>query len=153
MLSLLLIPTVFCSVRDLTLPLGGPRLQIQITSATDFCMFLPPNPNQSIATSEGYPRASESEAAQWAVSYCTQANTKAPSAKLFPSGLLTGVHFAQGSNYVQITGTWNPNLLQIVLDGGGYYDFDMNVNSPPGGIWYVFSAYYTAEGFLIISLI
>lgn len=136
MLSLLLLSTVLCSDRDLTLPLGGPRNQIQVTSATDFCMFLPPNPNQSIATSEGYPRAPAAEAALWAVSYCTLPNSNAPAAKLFPNAILTGAHYSKGSNYVQITGTFNPSVLGIKADGGGYYDFDMNVNSPPGGIWY-----------------
>ena len=58
---LMALSSVVCSVRDLTLPLGGPQKVISIISATDFCMFLPPNRGQSIASSEGYPHASEAE--------------------------------------------------------------------------------------------
>ena len=29
-------------------------------------------------------------------------------------------------------------------DGGGYYDFDMNVNSPPGGLCYGYDSFYNA---------
>jgi hypothetical protein len=61
----LLFNTVSASDRSPTQVFGGPGLEIQITSATDFCMFLPPLPNQSIAASEGYPHASPEIAKDW----------------------------------------------------------------------------------------
>ena len=65
-LLLLIFYGVSASDRDLTLPLGGPKLQIQVSSSADWCMFLPPNVNESIAASEGYPNASPAEVALWA---------------------------------------------------------------------------------------
>lgn len=116
---LLIIGVTLASNRNPNQPMGGPKNIIQISSPTDFCMFLPPNQGQSIASSEGYPLASPEEVATWAVSFCTTANPNAPGARLFPKGLLTGAHFQQTDTYVQITGTWNANILSIPLDGGG----------------------------------
>lgn len=44
---------VEAAVRDKTLPLGGPGNVVFINSAQDFCIFLPPKPNMTIAESEG----------------------------------------------------------------------------------------------------
>lgn len=98
-------------------------------------MFLPPLLNMSIADAEGYPNASPEEASKWAVSYCTKLGSMTPGARLFPQGLLLGAHFLKGTNFVQITGKWNPHILSVKMDGGGYFDLDDNVNSPPGGMW------------------
>jgi hypothetical protein len=70
--ALILINGIQASNRNPNQPLGGPRNIIVINSHTDFCMFLPPNPNITIAESEGYPLASPEEASKWAVSFCTQ---------------------------------------------------------------------------------
>ena len=71
-LLILLASGCYASVRNMNFPLGGDRLVIAINSATDFCMFLPPKLNETIAMSEGYPFASPEESESWAVSHCTQ---------------------------------------------------------------------------------
>jgi hypothetical protein len=80
-------------------------------------MFLPPALGMSIAETEGYPNASPGEVKKWAVSYCTQTQSSTPNNKLFPEGLLLGAHYTQGANFKQITGRFNPNVIQIKLDG------------------------------------
>jgi hypothetical protein len=80
-------------------------------------MFLPPELGLSIAETEGYPNASNEDAKKWAVSYCTKTQTYTPNNKLFPEGLILGAHYAQGSNFKQITGRFNASVMQIKLDG------------------------------------
>ncbi|KAI8906451.1 hypothetical protein EDD86DRAFT_177499, partial [Gorgonomyces haynaldii] len=108
-----------------------------------FCIFLPPKPNLTIAQSEGYPLASPQEQENWAVSYCTKQNA-ANGARQFPPGLITGAHFLSTPVQNQISGTFDPKVLGIPLDGGGFYDFDQNVNSPPGGFCTGFDSFYNA---------
>jgi hypothetical protein len=45
---------------------------------------------------------------------------------------------------VELTGTINADAAGLPKDGGGYYDFDMNVNSPPGGLCYGYDSFYNA---------
>lgn len=61
----LLTSVVSASDRNPAQPMGGPGLVIQVTSATDFCMYLPPKPNMTIPFSEGYPLASPEIAKDW----------------------------------------------------------------------------------------
>lgn len=135
---------VSAAVRDLNFPLGGPRNIVAVNAADDFCIFLPPNPNETIAQSEGYPNAPPEEAATFAVSFCTKPNAAAVSARLLPDGTITGAHFAKTDVYAQVTGTFNASIMQIPLDGGGYYDLDQNVNSPPGGICADYDSFYNS---------
>ena len=134
--------SVLASDRNPAQPLGGPRNIIAIDSVSRFCMFLPPAPGISVAQSEGYPLAPPEDAKYWAVSYCTDANSQALGHKLFPDGVITGAHLQRSDVHVQITGTWNPKIMGIPLDGGGYYDLDQNVNSPPGGICAGYDSFY-----------
>jgi hypothetical protein len=139
---LFLIYAVAASVRNKAFPLGGPRNVIAVDSSTNFCMFLPANVNETIAESEGYPFASEEESKKWAVSHCTQANNNAPGHALFYDGFITGAHYGKTDTMVFVTGTIDATKAGIPLDGGGYYDLDNNVNSPPGGICAGYDSFY-----------
>lgn len=125
-----MIKTVFvaavalASNRDPNLALGGPGNVIHITSPTDWCTFLPPQPGMSIAESEGYPNASPEEAKKWAIAYCTQAATAPTGSKLLFDGLITGLFYnkAADGSYVYVGGTFDPKVMNITLDGGGFFD-------------------------------
>jgi hypothetical protein len=43
---------------------------------------------------------------------------------------------------VAISGTINPAAALLTVDGGGFYDLDHNVNSPPGGICQGYETFY-----------
>lgn len=137
------IALVLASLRDPSAPLGGPGNVIQLNSATDFCIFLPPNPNTTIASSEGYPHAAPSDAQGWAVAHCTTANGPQGSRLLYDS-FVTGVHFVKTDTYVAISGTIDATKAAITNDGGGYYDLDQNVNSPPGGMCVGYDSYFNS---------
>jgi hypothetical protein len=133
---------VSASVRNAQQPMGGVGNVIEIQSVDNFCFFLPPKPGISIADSEGYPLATDTS--KWAVSYCTRPMQNALGHQLFPKNTITGAHFASSPSSIQITGTFNASVMGIPLDGGGYYDLDNNVNSPPGGICYGYDSFYNA---------
>jgi hypothetical protein len=132
------------SLRNPNYPIGGPKNVISIKSQVDFCMFLPPAPNITIAVSEGYPFATEQEQKLTAVSYCTQENSEAPGHLFFYDDFILGAHFLKTERHVQVTGRINATLAGIPLDGGGYYDLDENVNSPPGGTCFGYDSFYNA---------
>jgi hypothetical protein len=134
MIRLFLIATALASERNPLQPMGGPGNIVSIKSAIDFCFFLPPVPNITIAESEGYPLASPEEVKKWAVSHCTKSNSDAPKHQYFYDGFITGAHYKKTDQYVQITGTLDATKAAIPMDGGGFYDLDSNVNSPPGGM-------------------
>jgi hypothetical protein len=140
----LLATSVLASERDLSLPLGGAGNVVSVDAPDNFCLFLPPQPGLTVAQSEGYPRASAAEQKMWAVSFCTQNNAKAIGSRLIPDGVITGAHYKKNSDSVQITGTWNAKIMGIPLDGGGYYDLDNNVNSPPGGMCAGYDSFYNS---------
>ena len=123
-------------------PLGGDGRVVVIKSASQFCMFLPPKPGVTIAESEGYPFATGEHASKIATSYCTTQLPEAPGSLQFYDDFFTGVHYRLDEKQVQITGRFNASKAGIPIDGGGYYDFDNNVNSPPGGICYGYDSFY-----------
>jgi hypothetical protein len=88
----------------------------------------------SIADSEGYANASPEEVKKWAVSHCTKLNPDAPQHQYFYDDFITGAHYKKTDQYVQITGTIDATKTAIQMDGGGFYELDRNVNSPPGGM-------------------
>ena len=40
--------------------------------------------------------------------------------------------FHKEAGFISVSGTIDPSKAGLKLDGGGYYDLDNNVNSPPG---------------------
>ncbi|KDN50864.1 hypothetical protein K437DRAFT_255037 [Tilletiaria anomala UBC 951] len=90
--------------------LSGMGRQAYINSATDFCLFLPPNPVQDDLV----------QAEADAVAYCINAfNGTRP----MPDGFITSAHFRKTDHYVQVVGTFNPAVMNLdVQDCGGEYD-------------------------------
>jgi hypothetical protein len=48
---------------------------------------------------------------------------------------------ADGSS-VYVGGNFNPKVMNLTMDGGGFYDLDHNVNSPPGGMCDGYDSFY-----------
>ena len=105
-------------------------------------MFLPPKPGITIAESEGFPFATGEDATKIATSYCTSIMSDAPGSQLFYDEFFLGIHYQINQSQVQLTGRINASKAGIPLDGGGYYDLDNNVNSPPGGICAGYDSFY-----------
>jgi len=86
--------------------------KVALVSKTDFCSFLPKRPGQNIGESEVD-----------AIPFCTKPNSKAPGAKIFPSGFIKTAHFATGDGFIQVTGTIDRTKYKLSKkDGGGQYD-------------------------------
>ena len=84
----------------------------QITSASNWCMMMPPSPGGDIAQNEDR-----------AIAFCTNANADAPGAKIFPDGFIQSAHFATANGYVQITGKIDRTKYSLAdSDQGGQYD-------------------------------
>ena len=144
---LILATGVLGSDRDPSYPLGGNGKVISVESSTNWCIFLPPNHNETIADSEGYPNAPAEVDATFGRAFCTQPNANAPGAKLLYDGAITGAHFEKTDWYVQVTGSIDAAAAGLVTtDGGGYYDLDRNVNSPPGGMCAGYDSFYNFVG-------
>ncbi|KDQ50361.1 hypothetical protein JAAARDRAFT_42151 [Jaapia argillacea MUCL 33604] len=100
-----------------------------INSVDDFCVFAPPDPgpNSVIGNTERYE-----------VSWCLKSGY---GTRLMPNGTITGAHFVQTPDYVQVTGVGDLTLINIPAgDAGGELDphgADGNGN-PIGGL--VFSS-------------
>ncbi|KAF8932337.1 hypothetical protein BGZ58_007116 [Dissophora ornata] len=85
---------------------------VQITSASNWCMMMPPMEGGDIAGSEDN-----------AVAFCTTDNPDAPGARVFPSGFIQSAHFVAGSGYVQVTGQIDRTRYSLSeTDQGGQYD-------------------------------
>ncbi|GBE83972.1 hypothetical protein SCP_0510310 [Sparassis crispa] len=100
-----------------------------LNSVDDFCLFAPPEPgaNSTIGDTE-----------RIEVAWCIKSGY---GARLIPDGTITGAHFVQTPDYVQITGIGNLTKINIPTgDAGGELDphgADGNGN-PVGGL--VFSS-------------
>ncbi|KAF9570295.1 hypothetical protein EC968_002014 [Mortierella alpina] len=84
-----------------------------LISASQYCLFLPPQAGGDIAKSEDD-----------AVAFCNTAIDSAPGARTLPDGLITKVNFIENKEkgYVQITGTLNPSAYNLASsDEGGQY--------------------------------
>ncbi|OZJ06437.1 hypothetical protein BZG36_00555 [Bifiguratus adelaidae] len=105
-------PTVTTDSSVTSSPSPNAGRTAQITSDTDFCMFLPPQPGEIVANDE------------WdALGFCTKANNNASGARLLPNNFITSAHFARGDNYVQVTGLFDVNAYQMnASDPGGQFD-------------------------------
>ncbi|KAF9362036.1 hypothetical protein BGX26_006553 [Mortierella sp. AD094] len=85
---------------------------VQIKSASNWCMMMPPNAGGDIAANEDR-----------AVAFCTQNDPDAPNANIFPDGFIQSAHFDSGNGYVQITGMIDRTRYSLSKnDQGGQYD-------------------------------
>ncbi|KAI7849525.1 hypothetical protein BDC45DRAFT_609580 [Circinella umbellata] len=86
------------------------NINIKVTSASEFCSYLPPSPGGDIASAEGS-----------AVPFCTK--TQATGTHQFPTGFIKTAHFSSTSTYSQVTGTIDRTKYKLsASDGGGQYD-------------------------------
>ncbi|KAF9308778.1 hypothetical protein BG003_010623 [Podila horticola] len=96
---------------------------VQLTSATSWCMMMPPVRGGDIAKNEDR-----------AVAFCTHNSTLAPKARLFPKGFISSAHFAKGDGYVQVTGKIDHTKYGLSdHDQGGQYDMKAPVGSACAG--------------------
>ncbi|KAH8928934.1 hypothetical protein BT69DRAFT_1236513 [Atractiella rhizophila] len=95
----------------------GMGRQAQINSATDFCLFLPPNPDKENLV----------QAEADAVAYCFNPYNET---RPFPDGFITRAHFRRAADYVQVSGTYDWARMNLnPYDCGGEYD-----NHGPDGV-------------------
>ncbi|KAF9130011.1 hypothetical protein BGW39_003572 [Mortierella sp. 14UC] len=119
--------TIFASTSSLALTAsaatGKPGQIVQITSASNWCMMMPPQAGGDIAANEDR-----------AIAFCTSPSSSAPGAKLFPEGFIQSANFASGNGYVQITGKIDSSKYSLSSeDRGGQYDIKAPVGSACAG--------------------
>ncbi|KAF7325701.1 hypothetical protein MKEN_00420300 [Mycena kentingensis (nom. inval.)] len=90
----------------------------------DFCLWGPPEPNTTVAVSEG-------EMVAWCVK-------KGHGTRLIPGGAITSVQYVQTPSYIQIAGTFNQAMLNIGGTDGGELDSggQDGEGNPMGGLVY-----------------
>lgn len=92
---------------------NGP--QVQLTSANDFCLFLPPQPGLEVAVNEDN-----------GVPFCMN-TASVQGSQPFPQGFITTAHYQQTDSYTQITGFFDRSKYNLSeSDGGGQYDSHAN---------------------------
>lgn len=102
--------------------LTGMGRTIYINSASDFCLLMPPDPTtQNLVDAEAV-----------AVSYCINpVNGSRP----MPDGLIKTAHFRRTPSYIQISGTYDPAVMNLGSnDCGGEYDSEgaEGIGNPAG---------------------
>ncbi|KAG0358107.1 hypothetical protein BC939DRAFT_471393 [Gamsiella multidivaricata] len=96
---------------------------VQIKSGSNWCMMMPPEEGGDIALNEDR-----------AIAFCTNDDSDAPGAKIFPSGFIHSAHFATGNGYVQVTGQIDRTRYSLAeADLGGQYDIKAPVGSACAG--------------------
>ncbi|PWN49575.1 hypothetical protein IE53DRAFT_136437 [Violaceomyces palustris] len=90
--------------------LTGMGRDLYINSATDFCLLMPPDPvNQNLVDAEAV-----------AVSYCIKPTN---GTRPMPDGFIKTAHYRETADYVQISGTYDPAIMNLAAnDCGGEYD-------------------------------
>ncbi|CDR88572.1 uncharacterized protein SPSC_04399 [Sporisorium scitamineum] len=95
---------------------------IYINSASDFCLLMPPDPTkQNLVDAEAI-----------AVAYCTNPTN---GTRPMPDKLIKTAHFRRTPSYVQISGTYDPAVMNLGdNDCGGEYDSEgaKGVGNPAG---------------------
>lgn len=103
-----------------------------INSVGDFCLFAPPGPGSEIGSTE-----------QIEVSWCIKPGY---GTRLIPDGAITGAHFVQTPDYVQVTGVGDLTKINVAAgDAGGELDPHgaTGNGNPIGGL--VFSNAFTGQ--------
>ncbi|KAG0315443.1 hypothetical protein BGZ97_008234 [Linnemannia gamsii] len=97
-----------------TVSAGVPGQTGALISATEYCIFLPPEYGGGIAENEDH-----------AIAFCNKDIASAPKAKILPAGFIKSVHFVRNTqkDWVQITGRIDRTKYGLKnSDGGGQYD-------------------------------
>ncbi|KAF9409386.1 hypothetical protein BGZ94_001970, partial [Podila epigama] len=120
------IPTKTDTTTTMALPSGQTAALI---SESEYCLFLPRTPGQTISESEDS-----------AVAFCNKPSIpSAPNARLLPQGFVKSLHFHKNTTkeYVQITGRIDRSKYNLPAnDGGGQYDIKAPVGSKCAGYNY-----------------
>ncbi|KAF9164739.1 hypothetical protein DFQ26_001132 [Actinomortierella ambigua] len=98
-----------------------------VSSPTDFCFFLPPDPKaQTVAEAEDH-----------AVAYCTKGGIPGTTgSKVFPPNFIVASHFQKNdaAKWVQVTGLINPTVYGMSMaDDGGQYDVKAPIGASCAG--------------------
>ncbi|KAI1319692.1 hypothetical protein EDD11_003386 [Mortierella claussenii] len=100
-----------------------------LISASEYCIFLPPDRGGDIAANEDQ-----------AVAFCNVPIASAPNAGIIPTGLIQSLHFVENKDkgYVQITGRLDGSAYGLpTSDQGGQYD----VRAPVGATYAGYNAF------------
>ncbi|KAG0019116.1 hypothetical protein BGZ81_009911 [Podila clonocystis] len=95
-------------------------MTLALISETQYCIFLPSKPGQTISDSEDS-----------AVTFCNKAIPSAPNARTLPTDFIKSLHWVSNTSkgYVQITGRIDRSKYSLpASDGGGQYD----IKAPSG---------------------
>ncbi|KAI9311744.1 hypothetical protein BX666DRAFT_1995217 [Dichotomocladium elegans] len=85
-------------------------VNIEVTSASNFCSYLPPKEGDNVGTTEND-----------GVPYCT--SVQSAGTKQFPEGFIVSSHYQATSTYKQVTGRIDRTKYKLsASDGGGQYD-------------------------------
>ena len=102
--------------------LSGMGRTIYINSASDFCLLMPPDPTKENLV----------DAEAIAVAYCTNPQN---GTRPMPDGFIKTAHFRRTQEYLQISGTYNPSVMNLgTNDCGGEYDSEgaEGIGNPAG---------------------
>ncbi|KAI8990049.1 hypothetical protein BDB01DRAFT_779831 [Pilobolus umbonatus] len=106
---------------------------VQITSADDFCLFLPKTPGGKDLNNGKPDIKAIAKSETSAIAFCTKNNEHAIGASSIPNNFIKTAHYYQDtvSDYVQITGLFRPSAYELnPNDEGGQYD-DHGKSFPP----------------------
>ncbi|KAG0739477.1 hypothetical protein G6F57_001045 [Rhizopus arrhizus] len=116
---------------------AGPNgLTVQISSSSNFCIFLPPSPGNKQANGGKVDPDAIANSEKNAVAFCTKPNINAPGAGVLPSGFIKSAKYQTNTaaGFVQVRGTLNIAAYQLSSkDDGGQYD-NHGKGSPPNSV-------------------
>ncbi|KAI8636984.1 hypothetical protein BD408DRAFT_406771 [Parasitella parasitica] len=118
-------------------------LTVQVSSKTDFCLFLPSSPGGKDDNNDKADAEAISKSEKNAVSFCLKNNAKAPGARTLPVTFIETSYFFENTTagYVQVTGNFKPAAWELsTQDGGGQYD-NHGKGSPPNSMCYGYKYY------------
>ncbi|KAG1449742.1 hypothetical protein G6F56_008554 [Rhizopus delemar] len=108
-------------------------LTVQISSSSNFCIFLPSSPGNKDGNHGKIDTDAIADSEKNAVAFCTNPNINAPGAGLLPSGFIKSAKYQTNTaaGFVQVRGKLNIAAYQLSnKDDGGQYD-NHGAGSPP----------------------
>jgi hypothetical protein len=118
-------------------------LTAQVSSKSDFCLFLPSSPGGKADNNGKVDDEAISKSEKSAVAFCLKNSAKAPGARTLPVTFIETSYYFKNTtaSYVQVTGSFNPAAWELsTKDGGGQYD-NHGAGSPPNSMCYGYRYY------------
>ncbi|KAI9256233.1 hypothetical protein BY458DRAFT_535374 [Sporodiniella umbellata] len=115
---------------------GLSGLTVQISSSSNFCIFLPSSPGNKNGNNGKVDTDAIANSEKNAVAFCTNPNINAPGAGLLPKGFIKSAKYQTNTaaGFVQVRGKLNIAAYQLSpKDDGGQYD-NHGAGSPPKSI-------------------